>query len=107
MDTNPCLLRQAPADGRRTRDACQRAEILREDCEAIARLADPSDSTAKIKAKLEQQGLPLPLTTVGRRLDMMRDDLAQAGDVTIPPRDLPARMPRAGKIAKMWAKYRL
>lgn len=101
--SEPFRLPQAPADGRRSRDAGQRVEVLRTECESIARLAAPEDSVEKIAEKLGT----LPASTVHRRIRLMRDDLAQAGDCFIPSDRDPRRTPVAGRIARLWAKYRL
>lgn len=99
-------LPQAPADGRRSRDVYQRAEILHEDLVAIARVADPADSVEDITSKLREEGQDIPKTTVYRRLCMMDQHMREEGHPAV-PQSRSDRTPRAGRVARAWAKYAL
>jgi glucose-6-phosphate dehydrogenase assembly protein OpcA len=82
-------------------------EILRDDCTAIARVAAPDDSVRDITKKLENEGRHVHHQMVWRRLTMMRDALAEAGDFVLSRESRPTRYPTAGRIARCWAKYQL
>lgn len=99
-------LPQAPADGRRSRDVYQRAEILREDLVAIARVAEPADSVEDITSKLRSEGSDIPKTTVYRRLSLMDQHMREEGHPCV-PQSRTDRTPRAGRVARAWAKYEL
>lgn len=98
---------QAPADGRRSRDPCARIEILRDECDAIAKVAQPGDSLQDICTKLEAEGRPIIRQRVWRRITLMRHDLAEAGDIVLSKPDTHGNPAWAGRVAKVWAKHRL
>lgn len=74
----------------------------------IAQSAQPGDSLQKIASKLEEAtGHPVQRQLVWRRIRLMRDDLAESGDRVIYFERASTHEATAGRVARIWAKYRL